>query len=175
MAFPPLRQSWHTQHADAPMITLSDTLHQRVFLTRKAWMGVYTGISDSETPTGYLGSSLASVAWGAGGTGDQFTWTFGNDFSATVGDGNQLVFMFQTESGEQSSQLNIPNNTIAIQRLGNSESYTDNGAGIWHGNGPDGFQEFRVPVLTLEITAVPEPSTALLGGLGLLALLRRRR
>lgn len=65
------------------------------------WMGVYTGISDSETPTGYLGSSEVSVAFGAGGAGDEFTWTFGNDFSATVGDGNQLVFMFQTESGEQ--------------------------------------------------------------------------
>ena len=31
------------------------------------------------------------------------------------------------------------------------------------------------PVLTLDYTAVPEPSAALLGGLGLLALLRRRR
>ena len=38
-----------------------------------------------------------------------------------------------------------------------------------------GSPVFSGPVLTIDYTAIPEPSTALLGGLGLLVLLRRRR
>jgi hypothetical protein len=46
----------------------------------------------------------------------------------------------------------------------------NNGAFIFGGTAPNGIDaSFRV------VTAVPEPASALLGGLGLLALLRRRR
>lgn len=41
--------------------------------------------------------------------------------------------------------------------------------------GVDGGPAVPGPVLTLDFTPIPEPSTALLGGLGLLALLLRRR
>ena len=49
---------------------------------------------------------------------------------------------------------------------------TDKGATVHH----DGFDaDYRLHLNGLQIEQVPEPSTALLGGLGMLALLRRRR
>ena len=39
----------------------------------------------------------------------------------------------------------------------------------------EGDPDYSGPVLTIDYTPIPEPSAALLGGLGLLALLRRRR
>lgn len=139
------------------------------------WIGVYTGLSDNNSPSGFLGSSEASVAWGAGEAGDSFTWTFADDFSATVGDGNQLIFMFQSAAGEQSSKLSIAEGDIALQRLGNGPVVDDEGAGIWHGTPGNGLLSDRVPHITLQITQVPEPSVALIGSFGLLTLLRRRR
>ena len=42
-------------------------------------------------------------------------------------------------------------------------------------NGPGSWQQAGIDNVLLTATAIPEPSAALLGGLGLLALLRRRR
>ena len=47
--------------------------------------------------------------------------------------------------------------------------------GIWDLNSGDNTWQFTESTGVLGLTVVPEPSTALLGGLGVLALLRRRR
>jgi hypothetical protein len=50
-----------------------------------------------------------------------------------------------------------------------------NSGGLWTGINGDVSYSFAQSTGDLTVTVIPEPSAALLGGIGLLMLLRRRR
>ena len=60
--------------------------------------------------------------------------------------------------------------TVTVNSIG-----LTNSGGLWTGTNGDVSYSFAQSTGDLTITAVPEPAAALLGGLGLLTLLRRRR
>lgn len=127
-------------------------------------------------------STVASATdWASGGAtptlGDLFT--FGTDTGAAIGTASvtfatlsqqTLVFNLNTAAlttllGQWQSQ-GITNAGLAIQQADSLLGQT-----FWESKETAGTPS----PATLNITFVPEPSTALLGGLGLLVLLRRRR
>jgi hypothetical protein len=120
--------------------------------TGRYWLESWT---DSLTPgtvitnligVGALGSNFSGTYIQAGGTAYSQT---GSPVNVDASGGNYIVFN------------NITARNIRIRSAGNGDPED-------FGRGPlNGFQ--------LIDTTVPEPSTALLGGLGLLAMLRRRR
>jgi hypothetical protein len=88
------------------------------------------------------------------------------DFGTTFGAGSYAfnLFDFASQSGTFSA-LNLTGNYAGVLNSGNSWSLVS-GSETWGFNHSTGV---------LSLTVVPEPRAALLGGLGLLALLRRRR
>lgn len=148
------------------------------------WIGVYDAASpltlnhDSTGLGTFLGASTSSVAWNSATVGSTVTWSF-NDVSLTAAPGQLLVFAFQTSAAAMTDHILVNNNDISIRRMdGNDNTLTNQGAGVIHGEispARSGYVDNRVPNVTLEITQIPEPSTALLGSLGMLFLLRRRR
>lgn len=141
------------------------------------WLGVYDSFSGPNSLGNLLGASTASVAWGAASAGTTFTWTFDN-INLTAAENQQLVFAFQTDADSRTNILSgddNPEGAIGLRRIPGFDSanrgIVSDGAAIVHGNGSQGLQ-LRVPHMTL---VIPEPGTAMLGLLGLLGFLRRRR
>ena len=108
-----------------------------------------------------FGSTFASVTtWTA--PGGNFNWTSPvATSSAAAVDGN--VAGLVENKGGNLSNLNWANgSTLWIRWIELNDSGSDHGLAI---------DDFAVT----QVTAVPEPAAALLGALGLLALMRRRR
>ncbi len=111
------------------------------------------------TAGGTFGTLLTSgtVSFGtAGADNDSFTFADSPDFRTAL---------FSAAAGDGSLELILdrPGATTGSSFLSFSSDEQGGGAGL------------RRPTLTFDYTVVPEPSVALLGGLGLIALLRRRR
>ena len=147
------------------------------------WVGVYDAFSNNGLTEGdlgnFLGASAASQAWGAGETGETFTWTFDNLIFEAAED-QQLFFLFQESADARTTKLTVGEGEIQIQRLDGNNNIANFGAAIING-GPApgaGFQSLgRVPLTTVGISTIPEPGTyaALFGlvALGVVALRRR--
>lgn len=160
--------------------SITFTKNNAVNAFENLWIGVYTELSGGNNFNGFLGSSNNSVAWGAGVAGDSFTWTFSNVI-AEAGDGQFLYFVFQDSADNTPTMMAIAEGDIGIQRLPDAETLANWGAAIIHGNGTQGVMQGspnpgRVGLMTLNITAVPEPNTLfVLGTLIGFAVIQRRR
>jgi hypothetical protein len=122
-------------------------------------------------------NNAASTDWASGaGNGPTATdlFTFGTDTGAAIGSnsvtfatGSQQTLVIGLDTAALKNllaQWQTSNSGLALQATGNGQtSWDSNETGVG-----------GVPA-KLDITFVPEPSTALLGALGMLALLRRRR
>lgn len=128
----------------------------------------------------YLGaesSPVASATVNVSAATGPTTITF--DFSSsnvTLSDNSVYAFYLKPDSGQQS---------FTWAGSSSSSSYAGGEAmvvweanlpnpGFWHGDGIGATGDITGDRV-FTVTAVPEPSAALIGGLGLLALLRRRR
>ncbi len=133
-----------------------------------------------------------TVVWGLG-SGSSFTGNAGFNTSQGLGwfqaSGTDLQ---RREGGDWISMTDLSVNTayaffVSFNVADNTMSVTldtdeiaENVPVTTPGVDPDGIRIYSVngsniEVDNIELTAIPEPATALLGGLGLLALLRRRR
>ncbi len=97
--------------------------------------------------------------------------------SATFTDGQLIKFVFSDSLGSGSAFTSNGSTDIVKMYVNGSLTNTFTGLNL---DGTDQFISFHARetvtyIDNLSITAIPEPSAALLGGLGLLALLRRRR
>ncbi len=132
----------------------------------------HTVTSDPEASTLVFGSTLDSVSFSIAdltpslSNGDSFTLVF-DVANTTASTGDVFAWAFtgvpSGASGTQWANIRHTQNSTDAALISPGRGYR-NTSGI--GDGRD--------MLTY-VVAIPEPSTALLGGLGLLALLRRRR
>lgn len=128
----------------------------------------FTGIRRGTATTGIAGSFTGVNATIYVGTG--FAGVDGTDIAssslASFGSGSQAASVISTPGafGSAAYSFTISNNTDSF----------NTGDDVWIRleRGTSGQEAF---LDNLTVTAVPEPSAALLGGLGMLALLRRRR
>lgn len=97
--------------------------------------------------------------------------------SATFTDGQMITFVLSDFDGSGSAFNSDGETDVVKMYVGNTLTNTFTGLNL---DAADQFISFHANNVVanldnLSITAIPEPSAALLGGLGLLALLRRRR
>jgi hypothetical protein len=97
--------------------------------------------------------------------------------TATFTDNQLITFLLSDSTGSGSAFTSNGNTDIVKMYIGDSLIQTFTNLDL---NATDQFISFHAnqtvtQIDNLSITAVPEPSAALLGGLGLFALLRRRR
>lgn len=99
--------------------------------------------------------------------GSQMTWTFNN---LTL---NYTTTYFAVLASTTDGSLGINDVGVALQ-VSNSNPY-NGGTGLINDFSVASTQDAKFSATFVNPVAVPEPSAALLGGLGMLALLRRRR
>lgn len=135
------------------------------------FIDIYTTAGSGGT---YLGSSTNSIDVNSATGLSTLTWNFNN---IALSSGTQHAFVFSTDNvaggflsnaGGQGARLQVARDSGGT--FGNS--YTAGTADNDSTNASPSAFDTRFQV-TLD--TVPEPSAALLGGLGVLALLRRRR
>ena len=117
--------------------------------------------NDLKASTWNLGISTSSMAFGSylstvSGSGNSLTNDAFNDFSVSY-----------TATGAEAQNLDDLKVTFWATGAGDGVAATENSPAVVGGT--------NVPFDNVRFTAVPEPSAALLGGLGLLLLARRRR
>jgi len=120
----------------------------------------------------FLGSSTNSFDTTAVSDGGAMTWSFANIALPT----DEAIFLvFSSDSGASTS---FSGTSTQVEGATANQNFTNITAAASHTLGFGG--DFSTASASdtdnrYSITLVPEPSSALLGGLGLLALLRRRR
>ena len=146
--------------------------------------GQYNGVDMKGTGDGFgiyfNGNSFKAAEWVGGnqstGTGTAFTGT-------GLGSSTLLVGEIIWSAGTDTMNLYMPN-ISDLSDKGTAQSVTGTyDQSTWNiisfsGRGNDGidyFDEIRFGATYADVTSVPEPSAALLGGIGCLLLLRRRR
>lgn len=135
------------------------------------WTTAMVKVYTTQTPTtaSYIGDSLQTNDLSQTGAERNVTYTF-NNFQMTSS--QQYFFYFANTAGNEqigdvtwaAGRLRVSNNSGHTYSSGNLVNQT------W-GNQDTAFDA----VFAASFSSIPEPSAALLGGLGMLALLRRRR
>lgn len=101
------------------------------------------------------------------------------DFSSanlTLSDNTTYAFYLKPDSGSSFSWAgNSASSYAGGEAMGVFASNLGGGPGFWTGNGDNSPSSDIAGDRVFSVTAVPEPSIAILGGFGLLALLRRRK
>lgn len=141
--------------------------------TGALYLGIFSGLTvDANGNVTSLGSFVgASTNTVSATTANQsMTWSF-NNVPLTVGATYQFVFIttntptLTSEVSANALELNVPGGTANLAETelvgGNASSVTNRAA--WE------------PVFSMTYNAVPEPAAALLGGVGILLLARRRK
>lgn len=136
------------------------------------FLDIYTSMGGANVFSGYVGSSSTSVAWTSTTADQAYTLNFtGITLSSTT----KYWFVF-SEDGIAGDVANF--------RVKLNTSGTDTVAGPGQGYLVGDTAQAALPnnttqnwgtAFTVNFTPVPEPSATLLGGLGMLVLLRRRR
>ncbi len=179
-------QDWNGQYVVNPAFAPSTRLPSDSALlymtgTQDAWQGAWQQIGTFDSNTNYAYSTYAGVRWDFGYSG-----TVKIELSATKGALPTLNLGSVTQTFD-----------IAATGEGSADwyslagSYTNNpansayyGGQLWvtisqvagkPGGGGLGGMQANFDNVAVNSTLVPEPNAALLGGLGLIALLRRRR
>lgn len=117
------------------------------------------GDSSDTTPGGTTGTQLQSLS--IGNVGINTTWTF----STSTG------FVSDVQGAYSPSGASVVNYLLKEIDTGTDWATDQSFLRIVSGEASTGVK----PTLTIDYTVIPEPTAALLGGLGLLAMLRRRR
>ncbi|MCP5533269.1 MAG: PEP-CTERM sorting domain-containing protein [Akkermansiaceae bacterium] len=141
--------------------------------TSALYLGIFSGLtvdaSGNVTSIGsFVGASTNTVS--ATTANQSMSWNF-NNVPLTVGSTYQFVFIttntptLVTDISSNALELNVPGGTANLAETelvgGNSSSVSNRAA--WE------------PVFSMTYNAVPEPATALLGGIAFILLLGRRR
>lgn len=142
--------------------------------TGNFYLGVYTGLSGGNL-TGFLGTSTNTVNFASvtAGSFQQYDFSGINVTADAAADGagtGLLHFIFQSGTTGLAS-LNASSDSVGVYRSGPSSPFATGYSAIIAGTNLVGN---RAPNYTA-VVAVPEPSTAILGGLGVLGLMLRRR
>ncbi len=147
---------------DATLTTGADT---------PVFLDIYTTMSAGNVFSGYVGSSSTSVAWSGTTQDGAYSFSF---TGITLDSAAKYWFVFSEDNVEG----DVANFRTKLNTSGNNTT-----AGPGQGYLVNDLAQSVTPVnntvrdwgMAYSVTAVPEPSVALLGGLGLLGLLRRRR
>jgi hypothetical protein len=121
------------------------------------------------------GNKFSSLFRDSGGTQQFASAATVGDGVFTFADGDQITLLLSDNAGTGSAFDG--NGSVAKMYVNNVLKATYTGLGLGASDGYISFQAYGANghYDNLTITAIPEPRAALLGGLGLLALLRRRR
>jgi hypothetical protein len=138
----------------------------------QVFIDIYTSMGAANVFSGYVGSSSTSVAWSST-TADQ---TYSFSFSGILLSSSAKYWFVFSEDGANGDVANF---RVKLNTSG-TDAVAGPGAGYLVGDSlqavlPANTTQNWGTAFTVDFTAVPEPSTALLGGFGMLALLRRRR
>lgn len=174
---------------DSATLNLTNILYVRFDWGHSAAVGAgsgyggltfYTGTSDGGTENFLFGNPWASAAtdgeWNiSGGTGDRHTGISSNGmksglakFDLTAG----TVDLWVRSVGTEINVSDPADASVSGLSLGGIKGIRING---FNSSASQSFDNLTIATTLAEVNAIPEPSTALLGGLSLLALLRRRR
>lgn len=140
----------------------------------------YTGTSDGGSENFLLGNPWWSVAtdgeWNiSGGSGDNTTGisSFGMKSGLAKFDlGAGTVDLWVRSVGTEINVSDPADASVSGLSLGGIQGIRING---FNNTATQSFDNLMIATTLAEVNAIPEPSAALLGGLGVLALLRRRR
>jgi hypothetical protein len=141
----------------------------------------YNGTSDGGSELFLIGNPWWGAAtdgeWNiSGGTGDNFTGVSSAGMKSGVAKMDLGAGTVSLWVGATGSTIDVSNPADAsvsgISSLAGIRGIRING---YNGSASQSFDNLTIATTLAEVNAVPEPTSALLGGLGLLALLRRRR
>lgn len=139
-----------------------------VFLLIYQGAPAFTGTTGSFVPTNLVGSSTNSIDHNPNlAAGTELAWTFNN---LTL---NYNTTYFAVIASNTTGSLGINDVGIAFQNQSSPANPYAGGSGLINNFVADGNVDLKFTATFAN--PVPEPSAALLGGIGLLALLRRRR
>lgn len=108
--------------------------------------------------TGFTGSNVR---------GDYITFDLGSNIALTSGLYYAFAFSFPTAATDRSLQFVVNGNTLSTTGYAYTFTNSASSPGSWTANGGNDYAFY--------LTAVPEPGTFALAGLGLMVLLIRRR
>ena len=142
------------------------------------YLGVYTGFTGG-TLSGFQGASTNTINFSDETGTFKVTWDFiGQGITVTPevtpgSGGDQRYFVFQTVATAQTTLVDLGDNTTTLAIFRNG-SYADRLSGVIKA-GDTSVRGNRNQSYEATLTAIPEPSSAALLGLGGLALILRRR
>jgi hypothetical protein len=157
---------------DATTPNFGTGANQTTTTTTPVFLDIYTSMGAANAFSGYVGSSSTSIAWSSTTADQAYTLSFtGTTLSSTT----KYWFVFS----EDSVAGDVANFRAKLNTSG-SDPVAGPGQGYLVGDTaqaalPTNNTQNWGTAFTVDFTAVPEPSAALLGGLGVLTLLRRRR
>lgn len=122
---------------------------------------------DANSRMRILGQAVGGIAIDAESSASSFTYGMTLDF---VND-TYTYWIGSPSSGSETWVSRFANHTGTISNLG----VTDLDAVQWSISNSTSGNQFVIDQIQISYDAIPEPTAALLGGLGFLALLRRRR
>jgi hypothetical protein len=141
----------------------------------------YNGTSDGGSEIFLFGNPWWSQPtdgdWNiSGGSGDNYSGISSNGIKSGLGRFDLTAGTVQLWVRATGSTIDVGDPADAsvsgINTLAGIKGIRING---YNGSASQSFDNLTIATTLAEVNAIPEPSTALLGGLGLLALLRRRR
>jgi hypothetical protein len=127
-----------------------------------------------DTSGSHLGHSDNAIDVGAATSGELVTWTFNNSMILVTADSagwNTGTGMLYFTGDTDQNRNNNGAQGINYFRIDGDQSPVLYGSSVYN----NGVLSARVPELIVTLVAIPEPSVALLSGLGVFALLHRRR
>jgi hypothetical protein len=157
---------------DATTPNFGTAANQTAATTTPVFIDIYTSMGAANAFSGYIGSSSTSITWSSTTADQAYTLSFtGITLSSTT----KYWFVFS----EDGVAGDVANFRVKLNTSG-TDAVAGPGLGYLVGDTtqaalPANTTQNWGTAFTVDFTPVPEPAAALLGSLGLLTLLRRRR